>query len=121
MKYLVVIAGTMIAILILAKCLFAEEVIDVNRLVKAIYIAEGGENAKKPFGVLSVPCSTFSGCERICRNTVRNNIKRWKKAGEPTDFISFLGARYAPRSSHPLNANWIPNVRRIYGKISGSV
>jgi hypothetical protein len=93
------------------------EAINVNKMVKAIYIAEGGRNAKKPFGVLSVPCEGFKACESICRNTVRNNIRRWKSTGMGEDFISFIGERYAPRSCSPLNANWIPNVRKIYTRL----
>ena len=84
-----------------------------DKIADAIYLAEGGKKAKKPFGILSVPCSGYSDCRRICLNTIRNNFKRWQKAGSQGDFIDFLGSRYAPVESHPLNKNWIPNVKRL--------
>ena len=105
----------MLLIMMMPSLCFAEE-INIDKMVKAIYLAEGGSHAKKPFGVLSVKCESYRACERVCRNTVRNNIRRWKEAGEPSDFISFLGARYAPVQCSPLNRNWVPNVRRLYAK-----
>ena len=47
----------------------------------------------------------------ICLNTIRNNRHRWLLCGRKIDFIDFLGAKYAPRSDSPLNANWTRNVR----------
>ena len=82
-----------------------------NKVVDAVYLAEGGEKAKKPFGILSIPCFAYSDCRRICLNTIRNNYRRWQNAGKPDEFLSFLGSRYAPISAHPLNKNWIPNVK----------
>jgi hypothetical protein len=102
--------------LMVSGVVFAEEEINVDRMVKAIYKAEGGSRAKKPYGVLSVPCSTKEACERVCRNSVRNNISRWKKAGSHGDFISFMQRRYAPLSDSPLNANWSRNVGKFYAK-----
>lgn len=87
---------------------------NVPALVDSIYAAEGGARAKKPFGILSVPCSGYAECRRICTNTVRNNIRRWESKGRPGDYLDFLGARYAPVSAHPLNRNWVRNVRSIY-------
>jgi hypothetical protein len=84
-----------------------------NQVVDAIYLAEGGAKAKKPFGILSVPCSGYASCRRICLNTVRNNYKRWQNAGKPGEFLAFLASRYAPIEVHPLNKNWLPNVRHF--------
>lgn len=86
-----------------------------NKVVDAIYIAEGGAKAIKPFGILSVPCEGYADCRKVCYNTVRNNWRRWEKAGRPGEYLDFLGNRYAPPQAHPLNKNWIPNVRRILG------
>lgn len=91
-----------------------ERQINIEKLVDAIYIAEGGSRAKKPFGILSVPCEGYADCRSVCRNTVRNNIGRWKRSGMGEDFIAFLGGRFCPRSLHPLNRNWVGNVRAIY-------
>ena len=87
---------------------------DFNVIVDAIYKAEGGKTAKKPFGILSVPCSGYESCRKICFNTVRNNYRRWNNAGNPGQFLSFLASRYAPigAGNDPagLNHNWLKNV-----------
>ena len=88
--------------------------INIERMTMAIYFAEGGHRAKKPFGVLSVDCKGTKGCKSVCRNSVRRNIIRWQKAGRPSDFISFMQKRYAPLSDSPLNANWTRLVKHFY-------
>lgn len=91
--------------------------IPVDKIVDAIYRVEGGEKAKVPFGILSVPCKGYADCRRVCKNTVRNNYKRWEKAGRPGDYIEFLARRYAPANvandPKKLNRNWLKNLRRI--------
>ena len=90
--------------------------LDFDRLVDAIYLAEGGGKARKPFGILSVPCSGYQDCRQVCLNTVRNTYRRWLKAGQPGDYLNFLALRYAPPTAHPLNAHWERNVRRLYAR-----
>lgn len=91
--------------------------IPVDKIVDAIYVIEGGARAKKPFGILSVPCKDYADCRRVCENTVRNNYKRWNKAGRPGDYLAFLAARYAPANvandPKKLNRHWLKNIRRI--------
>lgn len=93
--------------------------ISVNKIVDAIYLAEGGEKAKKPYGILSVPCDSEASCRRIAENTVRNNFRRWLDAGAEGDYLEFLARRYAPigASNDPrgLNQNWLSNVRYFMG------
>lgn len=36
------------------------------------------------------------------------------------EFVKYLGKYYAPVESHPLNANWIPNVTKLLGYASGT-
>ena len=89
---------------------------EVNRIVDAIYIIEGSERAKKPFGILSVPCDGYNECRRICENTVRNNFRRWEKAGRPGDYLKFLADRYCPvgaENDNGTNKFWLTNLRRI--------
>lgn len=85
----------------------------VDSIVAAIYKAEGGRAAKKPFGILSVPCDGYEDCRAVAERTVRNNYVRWVKAGRPGDFIEFLGGRYAPVNVHPLNRHWVKNVNAL--------
>ena len=90
---------------------------DINRLVNAIYWAEGGINAKKSYGILSIPCKTEQDCRQICFNTVKNNITRYESYGHKdySNYIQFLASRYAPEGSDNdpdgLNYNWTTNVR----------
>ena len=85
----------------------------LNRIVDAIWFAEGGEKASRPFGILSVSCNGYQDCRRICENTVRNNYRRWLKSDKSKTYLKFLADRYAPVEAHPLNKNWLPNVQQI--------
>jgi hypothetical protein len=105
----------LLVILVIPSVCLAQE-INEDKLIKAIYLAEGGERAKKPYGILSVPCSTKQSCESVCRNTIRHRYKHWKQENSTKDFISYLGATYAPESCSPLNRNWIKNTRYFYEK-----
>ncbi len=92
----------------------------VDKIVNAIYLAEGGKNAEFPFGIRSVKCSGYTECRKICRNTVKRNQQRFKKYGykDAPDFITFLGNRYCPtqgrglsKAEQRLKKNWIKNVK----------
>lgn len=86
--------------------------VDVEKIADAIYLAEGGEKARVPYGILSVKVKSRLHARRVCINTINNNLKRWNNAGKPGDFISFLGDRYCPRSVDPRgNENWKRNVK----------
>jgi len=89
-------------------------VYNVNQIADAIYWAEGGEKASKPYGILSIPCHSQRDCRDICKNTIRNNYRRWIEQGKTQDYIEFLANRYAPVGSPndpgQLNKNWIKNV-----------
>jgi len=89
----------------------------VNQLADSIFVAEGGFRAKKPYGILSVPCEGEKECRKICINTIRNNIERYIEWGHkkfPT-YLDFLRSRYAPENvkndPNNLNDNWLKNVR----------
>lgn len=114
----IAIAIIMLSIVLMAKKSHGEVFIPdtpekSERLVMAIYKAEGGEKTKYPFGIKSVSCEGYEECKKICHNTVRNNIKRWKDSinkGDDRDYLTFLWHRYAPPKSHKLNKNWKKNV-----------
>lgn len=52
-----------------------------------------------------------------CRSAV-HAMSDYVKAHAARDFLDLLGARWAPRGvandPHDLNANWVPNVRRLW-------
>lgn len=89
---------------------------DANRIADAIRKAEGVWT----YGIKTIAVTNEAQARRICLNTIRNNYKRWIKAGQPNDFISFLGNRYCPigASNDPsnLNSNWIRNVKFFLNK-----
>lgn len=79
----------------------------------SIYLAEGGAKTRHPYGILAKYKTTTP--RQACINTVRNNYKRWIKAGRPGTYLAFLGNRYCPvgAANDPggLNVNWQRNVQ----------
>lgn len=91
---------------------------DYEVLANAIYQAEGGPKARKPYGILSVPVKDEQAARRVAINTARNNFKRWMDADKPGTYIEFLANRYTPPSADPKgNANWKANVPAIYAQL----
>ncbi len=88
----------------------------IDRWTGAIGKAENNPN----YGILSVSCHPGADCRRVCANTVRNNYKRWVKAGKRGTYLSFLANRYCPigaaNDPHGLNANWRRNVAYYLAK-----
>lgn len=87
----------------------------LDQWADSIHKSEGNDN----YGILSVQCSKGEGCRKICKNTIRNNYKRWKRSKSSVTYLQFLGSRYAPvgTSARPvgndprgLNKNWQVNV-----------
>ncbi len=111
--YTVVVAGMLVIGCGQAHAYTADE------YVNAIYKAEGGAKAQYPYGIRSVKCSTTLECRKICRNSVRNNLKRYQDAISlgtiaPTmDFVVFMGQRYSPPA---INPNWVKLVNYFLTK-----
>lgn len=87
---------------------------DVDAVADAIYKAEGGAKAKKPYGILSVTVKDEAEARQVAKNTIRNNWKRWHTAGKPGEYLEFLARKYAPVGAEndpkALNQNWLKNV-----------
>lgn len=86
---------------------------EANHWADAIKRAENSQ--KYPYGIKSVDTHGDEAYARkICLNTVRNNEKRWIKAGKPGTYIEFLANRYCPVGAGDdptnLNKNWVKNV-----------
>ena len=84
-------------------------------LAWAIWKSEGGYKARTPWGIQYKGCDWEHEdyCEKILNNTIRNNIKRWRKAqskGYKEDYLSFLQSRYCPDGDGGCE-NWQNNVR----------
>jgi len=98
---------------------------DFNRLISAMIRAEGGQDAFLRAVRCSLPeTKDFNEALRIAHNTVYHALWdfSFRSASRydmrPTDFIEFLGARWAPcgAANDPtnLNANWVKNVKAIF-------
>lgn len=80
----------------------------LNKVVNAIYIAEGKDKTLYPYGIKSVSYSGSEEARKICNNTVRNHYRRWQACSCKKDFISCLGKRYCPNPTE--TKIWIKNV-----------
>ena len=83
---------------------------DFEKLVDAVYIAEGGKNTRFPYGIKSVKCSGEIDCRKAALNTVKNNWARWQTSGKTKTYLVFLRDRYAPLADSQLNVAWLENV-----------
>jgi hypothetical protein len=119
MKYIFIIA------LLIGFCLNSQaslsKGIDANRLnkiVKAIYIIEGGVKTKYPYGIRSIDTKgDVLKAKRICENTVRNNFVRWRNAGSKGNYLDYLADVYCPQSTDRQgNINWHKNIHKIVDK-----
>lgn len=82
-----------------------------EEICQSIYIIEGGQKTKFPYGIKSVKCTGKNECEKICLNTVENNRKRYSQYGYKKygTFLEFLQSRYCPLSDDKCE-NWLPNL-----------
>jgi len=102
----------------------------VEQLATAIFHAEGGWNTNYLFGIKSIKCEGYDECRRICKNTIRNNIGRFRVyenaqsvptnrvvSSQRKNYLQFLQSRYCPldgdtltTSEKRLNKHWLKNV-----------
>jgi len=85
-------------------------------ICRAIYIIEGGNNTKYPYGIKSVKCERKEDCKKVCYNTVENNKVRYEQYGykEYATYLEFLASRYCPieeTNKNDLCRNWLPNLK----------
>ena len=81
-------------------------------IADAIYRAEN--SVKFPYGIKSIDTKgNKKYARKICLNSIRNARKRWIKAGQPEDFITYMGRRFSPPN---INPNWVRLVRYFLTK-----
>ncbi len=83
----------------------------LDQWCSAIYMAEGGNKTKHPYGILAKYKHTTP--LQACRNTVRHKYSQWVKEGRKGAFVAYLGAKYCPvgcSNDNGTNKNWIKNV-----------
>jgi hypothetical protein len=90
---------------------------EINKIVDIIYIIEGSDKTKYPYGIKSISTRNKEHARQICYNTVRNNYVRWKSSSSEKDFITFLGDRYCPKEADKKgNEHWIKNLKYYLSK-----
>lgn len=101
----------------------AEEAYSDESVADAIYLAEGGKQAKVPYGILSVKVKDGREARQVCLNTIRNQRKRHANHKCGLTFLECLARRYAPtqgknltNKEKNLNHNWLHNVRYFLRK-----
>mgnify|MGYP001267185185 CR=1 FL=1 len=113
------ITSLVVMMLVMSSTVFGQT-IDVEKLANAIYLAEGGSRAVKPYGILKDYCKKGDPdgqCRKGCIQTINKRYKMWDKQG---DFISYLSKSYCPIGAENdpkgLNKNWVKNVSHFYNK-----
>jgi hypothetical protein len=87
--------------------------IDQARLADAIWIAEGGNAAKSPYGILDGKQHDPAEARSICIRTIRHAARGWR--GSDRGFIQHLSDKYCPPSVDLQgNRNWRRNVSWLY-------
>lgn len=84
----------------------------LNQWCKAIFMAEGGEATRYPYGILAKYKHTTP--LQSCHNTVKHKYSNWVKEGRKGAFLAYLGAKYCPIGSNIDNGtckNWPFNVQ----------
>ena len=99
---------------------YADYAYTPEQVANAIYLAEGGERTRHPYGVLSVRVSGEVEARRVCLNSIRNSRHRWERAGRPGDWLVYFGQRWCPVGAENdpagFNQNWVRNVRYFLDK-----
>ena len=82
-----------------------------NSLAGAIFKAENSKT--HPYGIMQTYKTTTP--RQACINSIRTNVRLWKKSGCQGDFIDAMARRYCPRGDSRdvfgLNDNWSRNVK----------
>lgn len=86
------------------------------QLVQAIVTSEGDI-------VKAVQCSDDSIKTReqairvVCRSAI-HRMTDWVQQDHPHEFVAYMGSKWAPvgaeNDPHSLNANWVPNVSKLW-------
>ena len=84
----------------------------LERLVSAIYWAEGSSKAKYAYGIQSVKYSSKAKARQACEETIINNYSRWIAKGCPGEYLEYLSKIYCPHNSKV----WLKNVKYFLTK-----
>lgn len=88
---------------------------DLERLIDAVEVAEGGRLALVRAVRCSVHCEDYAEARQITKNSIIHRLWDFAMLEHPEIFVRFMGARWAPvgdggNDPRNLNANWVGNV-----------
>jgi len=110
-----------LALVMAAPAAYAMPESEVNRIAEAIYIIEGKDLTRFPYGIVSIDTGGDRlKARRICRNTVRNQFRRHGSHNCGKDFLTCLRDRYCPLGAENdlgnLNRHWLKNLKQVLNK-----
>lgn len=93
--------------------------VQANKLANAIYVVEGGNKTKHPYGIKSVKTGGNKlKARRICIRTIQNTHNKWLKENKPNNFLDYLANKYCPVASDEIgNLHWRRNIRKFVNEI----
>lgn len=119
-KLVLMVVGVMLLLATVCSGAEIKSVVYVDKLVDAIFQAEGGYKADYLYGIRSVSYRDEAEARRICMNTVVNQVKRHSAHDCGLSYFECLANRYAPNGvrNDPkgLNRHWLGNVMYFYEK-----
>lgn len=89
----------------------------VNKVVDAIYWAEGGAKTKYPYGIKTVKVANTAEARNRCTFLVSHCFDRWDNNGRNGLFLETLQKTFCPTAGRlsynerRLNGYWLTNVR----------
>ena len=90
--------------------------INTNAIANAIYVAEGGDKTKYPYGISKkksgIQTLNKDDARKICINTIGHAYNDWKAKGSKGDFIDFLSLKYCPEN----HIHWAKMIKSIMAK-----
>jgi hypothetical protein len=87
---------------------------DVTNLSHAIYVTEGANHTRHPYGIMSVRVSSVEEAKQVCERTIVHQFDNWQRSPKTNNFVQFLGDKYCPPADDPVgNRNWKRNVTWI--------
>lgn len=93
---------------------------DLEHLIDAIEVAEGGPDALVRAVRCSVHCQDYLEARQITKTSILHRLWDFAMAQHPEIFVRYMGAKWAPigASNDPndLNANWVSNVLSAWNK-----
>jgi hypothetical protein len=83
-------------------------------LLDALWRAEGGPRARRPYGVLTVPVRNAAHARAIAREVLREEWTDWECAGRPVTFPRWFARRWCPPSADRRgHANLVRNLEAM--------